>query len=246
MSRPTLAEVRSVRAPVVGEGAPGKIQSLWGPISEEEARRAGASFPTSSVLFRPAVPEEIRAAALEVVPTDVLPRQGETIRGFVQRLAESSFLNDSHVLKDGQGPRRVRLNGKSYPQPRRVDWSVVVKDERVDDDGDDVITLLNYTAYGREPTDWESHVMPRPVYDLGYILWRESWPLLTELCKKHPPPACQLLLYYVMFGGCMGRHRDNYNSSHFDAVASGEKCVAELHDGNHHGGDANSQLVGKS
>ena len=44
----------------------------------------------------------------------------------------------------------------------------------------------------------------------------------------------------------MGRHRDNYNSSHFDAVVSGKKRVAELQDGSHHGGDANSQLVGSS
>jgi hypothetical protein len=113
-----------------------------------------------------------------------------------------------------------------------------------DEDGNMIRDMFMYTAYGRLAHDWEAVVMPRPVYDLGVFLWKAAFPLLTLKSQAHPPNGCQLLLYYTAFNSCMGRHRDNYNSKQMAEVLAGRRSVCELVEGNHHGGDANSQLVG--
>ena len=114
---PTLEEVERVRSLT---SAP-RVESslLWGPISKELSAKAGAMCPTSSVLLLPAIPPKVAADALGEVPSDVLPRADDTVQKLVARLSQSTFLEDSHVLKGGKGPTRVRLNATSYPQPRR-------------------------------------------------------------------------------------------------------------------------------
>ena len=109
-----------------------------------------------------------------------------------------------------------------------------------------MITLLNYTAYGRLASDWQAVVMPRPVYTLGVVLWHASYPFLTEVSRASPPTGCQLLLYYMLFGSCIGRHRDNYNTQHLHSVMDGAVPVGCIQDGSHHGGDANSQTLGSN
>ena len=141
---------------------------LWGPISPEASRRAGSAFPTSSVLLRPQLPCGVAEAAIAVVPDAVLSRPDDTASTLRARLAQSSFLEDIHVLKGGRGPARVRLNATSYPQPRRRSWSHVVEEHVADQQTDDTCaSLLSYTAYGRLPSDWEAVAMPLPVEDLG-------------------------------------------------------------------------------
>ena len=44
---------------------------LWGPISPEASRRAGAAFPTSSVLLKPELACGVAEAATAVVPNEV-------------------------------------------------------------------------------------------------------------------------------------------------------------------------------
>ena len=65
--------------------------------------------------------------------------------------------------------------------------------------------MMSYTAFGRQAEDWEAHIMPRPVFDLGVELWRVALPFLTAESRAHPPTACQLLLYYVLFNVLQGR-----------------------------------------
>ena len=212
----------------------------------EQAKVAGAFFPTSSVLLRPSIPDEVRQAVLAEIPADVLPREGDTAMTLAHRLAESFWLEDIHVLKDGCGPGRVRLNVTCYSQPRRKSWSVVVEGLHYDGDGELVVSMMNYTAYGRKPSDWEAAPIPPPVFDLGVFLWCVAFDFLTEVSKKHPPTGCQLLLYYALFGSNIGRHRDNYTSEQMVEVATGKRKLEELVEGSHHGGDANSQLIGSN
>jgi hypothetical protein len=55
---------------------------------------------------------------------------------------------------------------------RVVRWPSQAAAPHTDDDGDAVSTLMSYTAFGRQAEDWEAHIMPRPVFDLGVELWR--------------------------------------------------------------------------
>ena len=91
-----------------------------------------------------------------------------------------------------------------YSAPRRKSWSVVVEGERVDRDGDRVVTLYNYNAYGRTKEDVRCAPMPRPVFDLGVQLWLAAMPFLCEESRRSPPTHCQLLFYYTLFNSAMG------------------------------------------
>ena len=221
---------------------------LWGPLSKEVAVRAGmwAPTPTSSVLLRVCVPGHLREAALGEIPAELLPRPGDNVKSLVSRLSASTFLEDSHVLKAGKGPARVRLNATSMAQPRRRSWSHVVEAECEDEDGDTVRVMMNYTAFGRRPLDLEAVEMPKAVDALGAFLWRVSKPLLTPASQEVEPNGCQLLLYYVLFKGAIGRHRDNYNHQMMEAVVHGERQLEDLVEGSHHGGDQNSQKTGSN
>ena len=76
--------------------------------SQEASTTVGAEFATSSVLIEPLFEVEVVDAAIATVPMDVLPLPCDTKEKLTARLAASSFLEDSHVLKGGSGPRRVR------------------------------------------------------------------------------------------------------------------------------------------
>ena len=48
--------------------------------------------------------------------------------------------------------------------------SVAVEDAELDDDGDEVWHLFNYTDFGRLAEDWRCSPMPLPIFDLGVQL----------------------------------------------------------------------------
>ena len=250
---PTRSEARATHPLPVAQRPTARL--LWGTISREQSEAAGARFPTSSISEHSVacghtqVPESVRTAVLAEVPEEVLPKAGDTPKDLVQRLRASDFVENSHVLKGGKGPARVLLKGTAYPQPRRRSWSVEVDDDDAEPaEGVAPATrrLLNYTAHGRLPSDWEARPMPRAVFELGVILWSVAYPSLTEISQVSPPTACQLLLYYRLFGSCMPRHRDNYKAEQMREVAEGSKAVEDLVEGSHHGGDANSQVIGSN
>ena len=217
---PTRSEARATRPLPVAQRPTARL--LWGPMSREQSEAAGARFPTSSILLGVDIPESVRTAVLAEVPEEVLPKAGDTPADLVQRLRASDFVENSHVLKGGKGPARVLLKGTAYPQPRRRSWSVEVDDDDAEPaEGVAPATrrLLNYTAHGRLPSDWEARPMPRAVFELGVILWSVAYPSLTEISQVSPPTACQLLLYYRLFGSCMPRHRDHYTAEQMREVA---------------------------
>ena len=242
---PTIEEVRSILPPPTDDTDAVQVEEvLWGPISPADARAAGAPFASSSILLRPGIDPELRTRVLAEVPLDVIPSGDDTVATFVARLSSSSFLEDSHVQKSGCLKKRVRLNATSYAQPRRRSWSVQVGEPYTDDDGDVVSTLMSYSAFGRVAEDWEARLMPRPVFDLGVVLWRIAFRFLTAESQVHPPTACQLLLYYKMFGSRMGRHRDNHNTKQMRDVVSGKRSRASLVEGHAPmGREANSQAT---
>ena len=243
-SFPTLQEVLSTAAP-----SPPEVPCvlLWGPISLQESSLAGARFPTSSVLLKPQLPDGIAQAALKNVPLNLFPRSGDTPETLCERIAASSYIENSHVLKGGNGPQRVALKTTTYPQPRRRSLSVQIDSipSQVSE-GSSKTTLFNYSAFGRAAADWEAYLMPRAVFKLGAELWRAAFPFLTEHSRRNPPTACQLLFYYVLFNSSMGRHRDKYTGRQLADVMCGKRTTASLLEGSHHGGDANSQVVGSN
>ena len=176
----------------------------------------------------------------------MLPQAGDTVKSFVARLAACAWLEDSHVLKGGAGPQRVRLNSTSYAQPRRRSYSAVVAPSYEDEHGERVWDLLCYTAYGRLPKDWEALPMPRPIYELGHLLWSIAFPVLTDVSKQSPPTGCQLLMYYTIFDSSMGRHRDNYTTQQMLDVASGAANMSEMVPADSRQMDANSQQIGSN
>ena len=187
---PTIEEVRSILPPPTDDTDAVEVEEvLWGPISPADARAAGAPFASSSILLRPGIDPELRTRVLAEVPLDVIPSGDDTVATFVARLSSSSFLEDSHVQKSGCLKKRVRLNATSYAQPRRRSWSVQVGEPYTDDDGDVVSTLMSYSAFGRVAEDWEARLMPRPVFDLGVVLWRIAFRFLTAESQVHAASA---------------------------------------------------------
>ena len=204
----------------------------WGPVLKEAARAAGCVRAAASVAIIPAIPREVVAAALRCVPAEVLPRADDTRESLAARLGASLFLDDAHVLNAGNGRRgahgskRRRLNDSCHAAPRRKSWSVVVSSEHDDEEGEKVVALCNYSAYGRLAEDVRCTPMPWPVLSLGEQVWLAAMPYLSEQSRRNPPTHCQLLLYYVLFQSCMGRHRDNYTVRHLKALLEGGEGAA--------------------
>ena len=108
-----------MQPPPEDRSRPGEV--VWGPIGIEEAAAAGSRMPSASVVLRGIVDDQLRTAALSVVPREVLQwPEDDSVKSLISRLAASTFLEDSHVLKGGgNGKRYIRLNETSYAQPRR-------------------------------------------------------------------------------------------------------------------------------
>ena len=183
---------------------------VWGPVREYAAALAGSARCAQSVCIAPSLDPFILAAAMECIPTGVLPRRTDTAQTLAERLGISVYLDDAHPLRGGNGKRkrgqshRVKLNASTYSAPRRKSWSVVVKAEHMDGDGDPVVALYNYNAYGRTAEDVRCAPMPMPVFDLGVQLWLAALPFLCDESRSAPPTHCQLLFYHCLFNGYMG------------------------------------------
>lgn len=238
-----LEDVLKWRA--VGERPSVSHARAWGPILEGAAAAVGCVRAAASVVIIPKLAPEVVAAALQCVPAEVLPRVDDTPESLAARLSPSPFLDDANVLNKGNGKRggsgqkRRRLNDSCYPAPRRRSWSVVILPEQADAAGQKVISLCNYSAYGRLATDVRCAPMPLDVFRLGEQVWLAAMPYLCEESQRTPPTHCQLLLYYVLFRSCMGRHRDNYTVKHLKAMLQGADAA-----GSSHANMENSQRLG--
>ena len=224
-----------------------EVRRVWGPVSPEEASACGALHGATSVLLclvmNPVLQALVRAVRA-VIPQDILPRDNDDAQTLAQRLASSDFLDDIHfpVGGHGRGGRTRRLNATTWPQPRRVTWSVPTTFG--------ANWFFAYTQARRAPDDWRCRVMPFPVFELMMYLWQIARPYLGAVSGAAPPTAIQLCIYYVLFGCNMVRHRDNHNTADF-ARLMGDPQAFDHHDqpeqtsqGHSPTADQNSQVVG--
>ena len=222
--------------------------TVWGPVPDRTATCYGALAGCESIVVRPIDArgelEDLMRRVRALIPTSLIPRYGDDAQSLVSRLTTSEFLDDIHVLEGGSGPRRVRLNATRYAQPRRVTWSEEAKPAGLSPS--DARWLYAYTQYGRLPSDWRCRLMPPAVKELRSFLWRvaKATGKLTQACMSWEPTACQLMMYYALFGSCVGRHRDNFCHEHVLQYLSGADVLAEMTSGHSASSDTNSQVVG--
>ena len=122
---------------------------LWGPVPVGQARSVGALAAASSVLLRPTrAPTELIENLRFLIPTEVLPRTGDTPETLKARVSSSGFFQRIWVAWRGSAKhaRYVELNTTTYPQPRRVQWAEAIE-HQVDADGDRVVRCLVYPHY---------------------------------------------------------------------------------------------------
>ena len=93
------------------------FEVVWGPVSVEDAGRAGAMQGVESVVIRPALAPSVVAAAMEGVPTELLPRADDTVDLLAARVGASAFLDDAHVLNRGNGKRGATGKRKRLKVP---------------------------------------------------------------------------------------------------------------------------------
>ena len=67
---------------------------------------------------------------------------------------------------------------------------------------------------------------------------------LSDLCKDKLPTGCQMMIYYALFGGSVGRHRDNWCTADFERWLAGDQDVLSKVEGHSASSDTNSQVVG--
>jgi hypothetical protein len=200
---------------------------IWGPILQPAAKGCGALAAASSVLLFPTKLEPgLWYSVLELLPDALVSKMSDTSKSLSQRLASCDFLDPITTLSQGNGKKGyVLLNRTDYSQARRKSWSCTVEQSPLASANvNDCVNLLCYPhLYRPSKMDYYCAPMPMPVFVLGVELWKTAWPYLTEVSKKTPTNHCELLCYYTLFGGSMGRHRDNFKSNDLrDYLATGK------------------------
>ena len=93
---------------------------MWGPEKARVAALFGCSRGVESVCIKPAVLPLVVAAALGCIPTAVRPLCSDTCESLRERLGRSTFLDDAHVLRGGNGKRKrgraMRVRQCSEPE----------------------------------------------------------------------------------------------------------------------------------
>ena len=190
----------------------------------------------NSICLVDVVPDATVDAAMGCVPYSVYPPSRNATRAeMVAQMAVCDELDDIHFLKGGNGKGgRVRLNATSYPQPRRLSWSVLKGKEWSAEHDQHVYVQYAYSQSYRPPEDWRAAPMPMPVFDLGCACREAGYRYLSAISQACPPTGCQLLAYQTLFHATVGRHRDN------GLLLDGGHCRLG------HSEDQNSQIRGSS
>ena len=232
---------------------------VWGPVLEQYGKCVGALGEAGSVCLNiiSLLPSSLMDRVKAFVPEAMRPMPGDTAFNLMHRIRDDPFFEPMMVHKGGCGPQRVQLKGTTYSQPRRKSWSVIDGPDKnfeayMDEEtGEYVYDAFNYTAHGRLAEDWKAYPMPLAVWDLGVAVWNIALPFLRGHSATVPPNACQLCAYYTLFGGAIQRHRDNFTTEQMIArLEKNDNDVQPFHEwvktlsGSHHGGDANSQVLG--
>ena len=102
---------------------PTETRVLWGPVTKQVADAIGVPTAVASVLLRPSSATAEAAARMEaLVPANILPTAGDTLKSLVARLAQSEYLHPKSVLSRGNGTGRrkyIDLNSQGTADGRR-------------------------------------------------------------------------------------------------------------------------------
>ena len=98
---------------------------VWGPIPSATAKSAGALEAAQSLCLKAVLPNDLWDQLHALIPEATRQRPGDTKQILMRRIFDCNFFERAMVLQNGCGPRRVQLLGTTYPQPRRLSWSVV-------------------------------------------------------------------------------------------------------------------------
>ena len=180
------------------------------------------------------------------VDKKLIPLAMDDTSSLVARISESKYLDDIVVYY----PQYSVLNESSTShQPKRRSEGIVKKSVHTfygnngEGQGKRIISLPNYTSYGRHQDNWQARPMKLSTFIASLISWRACWKYLTEVSRKSPPTHCQMLFYYGALKSKMGHHRDNFNVQLIKDVLSGKEIKL---DGHPSGGGENSQIVGSN
>ena len=197
-------------------------RSLPANVANEERWLMGQRNRSSSVhwrvggcesfCLRDVVDESIGCAADACAPRSIFPPARTcTAEDMVLRMKNCPELDCMTWTMTG---KKVLVNDTSFQQPRRKSWSVIISQERSEEDmSNNPMTwskrLFTYSQSYRPPSDWRAAPMPTAVFDLGVACWQAVWQHLSPISQACPPTGCQLMIYQTLFGACIGRHRDN-------------------------------------
>jgi hypothetical protein len=176
----------------------------------------------------------------------LIPVSTDDKRSLVGRISKSKYLDDIVVYY----PQPSVLNESfTSHQPKRRSEGIVKKSVHVfhgsngEGQSKRIITLPNYTSYGRHQDNWQGRPMKLSTFVASLICWRVCWKYLTEVSRKNPPNHCQILFYYGALKSKMGYHRDNFNVQFIKDIISGKTIQLNGHPS---GGGENSQIVGSN
>ena len=148
---------------------------------------------------------------MSYVPDEVWP-ENKSSKKLVDGISKCQALDDIHVMKNGASTDWIPLNKTSYPQPRRITWSVCVGDCFRDETSNcELRRLFSMFQSYRQLGDCTVRPMPREIFQLGVHLWHVAYPHLSAISRVCPPTGCQLLMYHSQFGtsgGKIGFHQD--------------------------------------
>ena len=167
----------------------------------------------SSVLLHVDVPDNILTPVLDEIDNNLLPRASDTPQSLTDQISKSSYLDEMSSYTSAASPSKlIRQNSQvKWNQPKRRSTSLVVRKKHVykgsdgEGYGEEVMTLFNYTSYGRYPDDWRGRPMTCNVAILNVYLWIQCWSYLTHQSRRSPPTHVQALFYY----GALGVKRRN-------------------------------------
>jgi len=155
---------------------PGVVKVLSGRLGFEELKEmgpaysipSGQSLPINgivSVNLEIRIPDNILFPVLKKIDPALVPTKDDTADSLISRVSRSSYIDEitsyyPRTMKQSDSSRSklTRQNGAiGWRQPKRRSESIVVQPEHVyeGDDGEgngrEVMTLFNYTSYGRYP-----------------------------------------------------------------------------------------------
>ena len=214
-----------------------------------------------SVNIKVGIRHDVLKPVLDSIDPLLIPTEDDNKKSLIEKTSKSSTLDELNSYYPA--PRRkskarwhwtrngklTRQNASGWTQARRRSMSIVKERVHVynGDDGEgqgrSVISLFNYTSFGRHPDDWRGRPMRNFMFNFVLHIWMVTWPYLTVQSRRQPPTHVQTLYYYSLLKSHINDHRDNFSNKDIERIMNGEKCSESGHPS---AGADNSQIVGSN